>query len=231
MAVSRISGSALSAPVALFAQIAGFVAIIAADAMGYVPLTQTLFHLPFVWLAMWWMSSKWAEIGWRLPVSIVRTIAVGVVLGVAMELFAVLVTTPLISGMFGVEPDYSDLADIRGNLPLLFIFLALSWTLAAFGEEVCFRGFLQNRLETLFGGQGRFQTYLALFVGSLVFGLGHTEQGVSGWIQEGLSGFLLGLMFILSGRSLALPITAHGVSNTLAFVLIYLGKYPGLPPT
>jgi hypothetical protein len=25
------------------------------------------------------------------------------------------------------------------------------------------------------------------------------------------------------------PIVAHGVSNTLAFVLIYFGRYPGLP--
>lgn len=37
-----------------------------------------------------------------------------------------------------------------------------------------------------------------------------------------------GLLFLASGRGLAVPIVAHGVSNTLAFVLIYFGRYPGL---
>lgn len=58
--------------------------------------------------------------------------------------------------------------------------------------------------------------------------MGHTEQGISGWIQEGLSGLILGVLFLWAGRNLVVPIVAHGVSNTLAFVLIYLGRYPGL---
>jgi hypothetical protein len=29
-------------------------------------------------------------------------------------------------------------------------------------------------------------------------------------------------------RQLALPIVAHGVANTLALVLVYLDRYPGL---
>ena len=49
-----------------------------------------------------------------------------------------------------------------------------------------------------------------------------------GAIQEGLSGLLLGILFLLTGRNLAVPIIAHGVSNTVAFVLIYFGRYPGL---
>jgi len=38
----------------------------------------------------------------------------------------------------------------------------------------------------------------------------------------------LGIIFWASGKKLAVPIVTHGVSNTLAFVLIYLGKYPGI---
>jgi membrane protease YdiL (CAAX protease family) len=40
---------------------------------------------------------------------------------------------------------------------------------------------------------------------------------------------LLGVLFLLARRNLVVPIVAHGVSNTVAFVLIYLGRYPGLP--
>jgi membrane protease YdiL (CAAX protease family) len=149
------------------------------------------------------------------------------VAGLGLELFAVFVTTPWISSLFGVEPDYSELKDIRGNLALLLIFLALSWTLAAFGEEICFRGFLMKRVADLLGGS-RAAWIASLLLSSALFGWGHTEQGVSGWIQEGLSGLLLGVLFLLAGRNLVVPIVAHGVSNTLALVLIYFGRYPGL---
>ncbi len=77
-------------------------------------------------------------------------------------------------------------------------------------------------------GEGRTAWVASLLLSSILFGWGHTEQGVSGWIQEGLSGFLLGVLFLLSKRNLAVPIVAHGVSNTVAFVLIYFGQYPGL---
>jgi membrane protease YdiL (CAAX protease family) len=47
-------------------------------------------------------------------------------------------------------------------------------------------------------------------------------------VQEGLSGLLLGLLYLGSGRTLAVPIVAHGIANTLAFVLIFLNRYPGV---
>lgn len=67
-----------------------------------------------------------------------------------------------------------------------------------------------------------------MLLSSTLFGWGHTEQGLSGWVQEGLSGLWLGILFLVTKRNLAVPIVAHGVSNSLAFVLIYLGRYPGL---
>ena len=107
------------------------------------------------------------------------------------------------------------------------VFLGLSWSLGAFGEELCFRGFLMKRLAQLLG-ETRMAWIASLVLASVLFGWGHTEQGVSGWIQEGLSGFLLGVLFLLANRNLVVPIVAHGVSNTVAFVLIYFGHYPGL---
>lgn len=207
--------------------IAAFILVVVADAFGLVPLTQTIFLLPLVWALLRLRSERWSDIGFERPQKVGASIALGVAAGVALELLAVLVTTPWISGIFGVEPDYSDLKDIQGNLPLLLIFLALSWTLAAFGEELCFRGFLMQRLANVFGG-GRAAWVASLLLSSVLFGWGHTEQGISGWIQEGLSGLLLGVLFLSSKRNLFVPIVAHGVSNTVAFVLIYFGRYPGL---
>ena len=208
-------------------EIAIFVAVVVADAYGLVPITQTIFLLPLVWAMLRLRRDRWSTIGFARPDHFGRSILVGVTAGLLMELFAVYLTTPWISAFFGVEPDYSELKDIRGNLALLFLFLALSWTLAAFGEEICFRGFLMNRLAQVLG-ESRAAWVAALFLSSILFGWGHTEQGVAGWIQEGLSGLLLGILFLLAKGNLVVPIIAHGVSNTLAFILIYYGRYPGL---
>jgi membrane protease YdiL (CAAX protease family) len=208
-------------------ELAAFAAVIVADAYGFVPLTLTIGLLPVVWILLRLARDPWSAIGFSLPPRLARAIAIGVAAGLAMELLAVFVTTPWISSIFGTEPDYSDLAFIQGSFPYLLIFLALNWTLAAFGEEICFRGFLLQRLARLLGG--RDAAWIgSLLVTSAVFGWVHSEQGVPGALQEGLSGLLLGLMFLLTARNLVVPIVAHGVSNTLAFVLIYLGRYPGL---
>ena len=206
-------------------EIAIFVAVVVTDAYGVVPITQTIFLLPLIWVMLRLRRERWSSIGFARPDRFGWSIVVGAVAGVLMELLAVNLTTPWISTLFGVEPDYSGLKDIHGNLTVLFIFLGLSWTLAAFGEEICFRGFLMNRLSRVFGGS-RVAWVVSLLLSSLLFGWGHTEQGVAGWIQEGLSGLLLGILFLGSKKNLVVPILAHGVSNTVALVLIYLGRYP-----
>ncbi|HET7201809.1 MAG TPA: CPBP family intramembrane glutamic endopeptidase [Steroidobacteraceae bacterium] len=212
---------------AVVLDIAAFAALVAADAKGLLPISQTLFLVPLVWLALRLRRERWRSIGFSLPDRRGRAVAIGVAAGLLMEGFAVTVTTPMISGWFGTEPDYSQFAAIKGNPRLLLTFLALSWTLAAVGEELCFRGFLMNRVARVFGC-GRLAWGASLLATSVLFGWGHTEQGIAGWVQEGLSGLLLGLLFLATGRNLLAPIVAHGVSNTVAFVLIYLGRYPGL---
>ena len=39
---------------------------------------------------------------------------------------------------------------------------------------------------------------------------------------------LLGVFYLASGRNLTVPIVAHGVSNSMAAVLIYFDRYPGV---
>jgi uncharacterized protein len=221
--VDRIESRALGHSL----EIGAFVLVVVADALGFVPLTQTLFLVPLIWLLLRLRHERWSTIGFSRPDNLRRSIVVGVIAGVLMELFADYVTTPGISGFFGVQPDNSGLKGIQGNLTMLFVFLGLSWTLAAFGEEVCFRGFLMKRLAQILG-EARWSWIASLLLSSILFGWGHTEQGVSGWVQEGLSGLLLGMLFLTTKRNLAVPIIAHGVSNTVAFVLIYFGRYPGL---
>jgi membrane protease YdiL (CAAX protease family) len=47
-------------------------------------------------------------------------------------------------------------------------------------------------------------------------------------IENGIDGFILGLAYLRCGRSLAVPIVAHGIGDTIDVLLIYLGRYPGM---
>jgi membrane protease YdiL (CAAX protease family) len=208
-------------------EVLAFVAIVVADALRLVPITQTIFLVPLIWIFLRLRKERFSTIGFSWPDNPGRSIAIGIIAGILMELFAVYVTTPAISGFFGAEPDVSELKEIQGNLTMLFIFLGLSWLLGGFCEELCFRGFLMNRLARIFGGN-RAAWIASLVLSSALFGWGHTEQGASGWVQEGLSGFILGLLFLTTKKNLTVPIVAHGVSNTVALVMIYFGRYPGL---
>jgi membrane protease YdiL (CAAX protease family) len=103
-----------------------------------------------------------------------------------------------------------------------------NWVVAAFGEELVYRGYMMNRIAGL--GRGARGSWIpSLVVVGVLFGWAHEEsQGLAGMAQEGFAGLLLGLLYLGCGRNLAVPIVAHGVSNTLAFVLIYFDRYPGV---
>jgi len=142
----------------------------------------------------------------------------------ALELF---VTQPMLARWIGKMPDLSDFADLVGNMKLLLIYLALVWVLGALGEELVYRGYLMNRVACLFRNTKAGWT-VSLVVVSIAFGCAHLDQGSTGMVENILNGLLLGGLYLACGRNLAVPVIAHAFSDTLDFLLIYLGKYPGL---
>lgn len=203
-------------------------AVTVADRFGLVPLSNTPFLFILGWISLRLRGLRWRDVGLVRPPSWLRALAVGSAAGIAMELLALFVTEPLFARLVGRHPDLSDFRPLVGNFGLLLGLLALSWLLAAFGEEMVYRGYLLNRVAGL-GQDTRGSWIVSLIVVSAFFGWAHGEsQGLTGMLQEGFAGLLLGLLYLGSGRKLAVPIVAHGVSNTLAFVLIYFGRYPGV---
>ncbi len=63
---------------------------------------------------------------------------------------------------------------------------------------------------------------------SIVFGYAHLYQGATGIVENTIDGLLLGLMYLRCDRKLSVPIIAHGVQDTVDFLLIFAGKYPGM---
>jgi membrane protease YdiL (CAAX protease family) len=183
-------------------------------------------------LLLGWISLRVRNLGWR-AVGLVRyrtwpmTIAIGVVLGALLESFQLLVTQPILARLFGRQPDLELFRMLTGNIKMTLLFIALSWTLAGFGEEMVWRGYVMNRVADLLGRRRR-SCVLSLVIVSIVFGLAHGYQGLTGWLEEGLAGLALGLMYLRSGRNLCVPIIAHGVCDTIDMILIFLGKFPGM---
>lgn len=209
-------------------ELALFAAVFVADDYGVVPLTKTPFLLLIAWASLRLRGLRWRDVGLARPEHWPRALTIGVAAGIAMELLALFVTEPAIARLAGGDPGLEEFRPVVGNLPLALLMIGLSWVLAAFGEEMVYRGYAMQRVAALAGGTA------AAWIGSLVvatvlFGYAHAPgQGLPGALQEGFAGLLLGLLYLASGRNLTVPIVAHGVANTLAFVLIYLDRYPGV---
>jgi len=210
-------------------ELALVIAVIAADQFHLVPLSNTPFLFAIAWLSLRLSRLRWRDAGFVRPPSWPRAIAIGVAAGITMELLAIFVTERLFARLLGRYPDLSDFRPLVGNLKLVLMLVVPMWLLTAFGEEMVYRGWLMNRVAGI-GGGTRAAWIVSLVAVSALFGWAHNEgQGLAGALQEGLSGLLLGLLYLGAGRTLAVPIIAHGVSNTLSFALIYLGQYPGVP--
>lgn len=195
--------------------------------VGIIPFSSTPFLLLFGWLMLWLRRIGWRDLGLRRPASWPWTLLMGVAIGIAYQYLSLYVVEPLIARLTGNLPDVSQFAPLIGNKFFLFISIVISWTLAAFGEELAFRGYLMNRIADLVGSSPMGWAISVTLVSAL-FGLVHLYQGASGMIAITLTGLLLGGLYLATGRNLWLPIIVHGVNDTLGFLLIFLGKYPGL---
>ena len=192
-----------------------------------IKLSKTLYLLALGWISLRLRGLGWKDVGLRLYRTWSRTIAIGILCGLGIEALELFITQPLLVRLTHRMPDLSDFAGLKWNWKLLPLALLLTWTLAAFGEEMVFRGYLMNRVADLFGRK-RFAWILSLVLVSVIFGFAHLYQGTTGVIENGIDGLLLGLIYLRCDRKLSVPIIAHGVTDTVDFLLIFIGKYPGM---
>jgi membrane protease YdiL (CAAX protease family) len=176
---------------------------------------------------LWLRGVRWRDVGMRRPTRWWSTLLLGVGIGISYQYFSLYIVEPLVARLTGRLPDVSQFAPLIGNTFFLFLSLVVSWTLAAFGEELVFRGYLMNRVADVVGAT-RAGWFISVVMVSLLFGVAHLYQGASGVIIITLTGLVFGELYLATGRNLWVPIIAHGVNDTVGFILIFLGKYPGL---
>ncbi len=118
----------------------------------------------------------WRDLGLRRPSSWRSTLLLGVAIGVGYQYLSLYVIEPLIARVTGDLPDVSQFAPLIGNKFFLFLSLVASWSLAAFGEELVFRGYLMNRVADLV--RANYEGWLiSLILVSILFGMVHLYQG------------------------------------------------------
>lgn len=175
-----------------------------------------------IWL-VWRRGGGWQTIGMTRPRSILKTILQGiglVILGLVMVggLQAILMNP---TGT--TDADLSRFNVVQGNLPLLLFWLVTIWTTVAFGEEIVWRAFMMERLATLFGNVP-YRGMLTVVISGVMFGLFHYYQGVVGIILSGLLGLIYATVYLRMGRNLWVLIIGHGLTDTLSFIQLYLGR-------
>ena len=181
-----------------------------------------------VTIAIFWVVSKirgstWSDFGLARPKSWGRTIlmGIGVTVGIIVS-FALLM--PLITLAFPIpQADNSRFDILQGNLPNLILNVVAAWFTAAFLEELLWRGYLMNRLVDLQGKKTKLAWVIALVGSAIIFGLGHTYQGLGGVIRITAVGLLFGAAFLTVRRNLWPVIIAHALLNTIDFVQDYFG--------
>jgi len=190
-----------------------------------VVFSKTPYILLLGWLSLRLRGLGWRAVGFCPPPSWPYALALGVAAGSLMEALELCCTQPILGRLFHQPPDLSLLAPLRGNLLALFVVLLLTWTLAAFGEELVWRGYLLNRIALLFGAMP-YRWPVAILVTSALFGLAHFVEGPTGMAENAIDGALLCGLYLMSGRNLWIPIVANGVTDTLDSLLLYSGHYP-----
>ena len=190
-------------------------------------ISATPYLFLIAWMSLRIRRVRWKHIGLTRYRTWPTTLLFGITYGVGLELFDLFLKQPLLTRLLGKPPDLSGFPAVRGNLKYALLMIAVIWVLAAFGEELVYRGYLMNRVADLGGGTST-AWILSLLLISALFGFSHYHQGLTGVVEEGSDGLILGLMYLGYRRNLAIPIITHGVCDTIDIALLFLGKYPDL---
>lgn len=151
--------------------------------------------------------------GWHVVLRILGWVALWTLIQLGLVM-------PALNHLTGRTQDLSEMADVQGSVGLLLVFLLLTWTIAAFGEELVYRGYLPTRVTDALGS-GTVAVVTAVVASSVLFGLAHTEQGLVGVVVTFLDALFFSALR-LRYRTVWASILAHGFNNTIGLVALFL---------
>jgi membrane protease YdiL (CAAX protease family) len=162
-------------------------------------------------------KEKFTEIGFRKD-ALLKQAGYGILFGVLIFITDTVVINTILNALL---PETSgqgiDMSKLFSNTGYIFIFLFIGIFKGGFSEEL-WRIFVLTRFEKLFGKPG---LIIALILSSIIFGIGHLYQGLSGLISISIIGFMYALVY-LRKRSALEAVLAHATENTISIILGYI---------
>jgi len=190
--------------------------------------TRLVLFLLVASASLWNRHLGWADIGFTRPPSVSHTLTVAGLSAAAILVAVPTAIVPFSTWVSETPVDLSALGNLRES-PTLWMLLVQAWTLAAFGEEMAFRGYVIRRVMDLVG------TTLpslasAVAISGVLFGLAHGYQGTAGMIAAGIIGGILAAVYLLQQQNLWAVIICHGLVDSVSLSLIYFGHESVLFP-
>lgn len=177
----------------------------------------------FFWVSFWLRDGGWSVPGLKRPTSWGKTLLMAITAAAVLLVGSELVIQPLASHFWHSPENVSSTLKIPvHDWKVGLRSLAIVWIFAGFGEEIGYRGYLLTRAADL-GNRSRIAYVVAMLYVAVLFGLGHVYKGPAGIMDSTYSGLVLGGIYLLSGRNLWVPILAHGITDTVAVVAIFMG--------
>lgn len=200
-----------------------FIELVLATGLCFVrifPFSVQLLLLAFASLSFWLRGLTWSAVGLRKPKYWWKALLFALLSAVLICVVVNLLVGPFVARFAGTPPNNSRFEGIHGSVLALTGWLSVAWTVAAFGEEMVFRGYLMNRISDLIGNN-RAGWIAALLVSSLIFGEAHSYQGLAGAIGTTEIGLLLGVMYLVNRRNLWMNIVCHGFIDSISLIWTY----------
>jgi len=175
------------------------------------------------WISLRLRNDGWKYAGLGRPKSWWKTVALALLAAAILLLGSELLVEPLAHRIW-LEPEHVSNVIESGaaGWSQALTNLLIVWTFASFGEEMAYRGYLLSRAADVLA-RSNLAYWVAMIVVSVLFGFGHYYKGPSGVLDSTYSGLVLGTAYVLSGCNLWTPILAHGIVDTVAIFVVFMG--------
>jgi membrane protease YdiL (CAAX protease family) len=164
---------------------------------------------------------KLSSIGLKKPKHLRKMLITVLALAFVWTAIQFSLTLPLLSHLSGTTQNLGTFENLQGNVGSLLTLLILTWTLAAFGEEIVYRGYLQKRSRDVLGST-LVGVAFAVAISSILFGLAHLEQGVVGVAVTAIDAVFFSALKLHYDDNLFASVLAHGFNNTIGIVTFFL---------